>query len=342
MTWQATDPKPGDIVRIELSMGLYHYGIYVSDEEVIAFGLPPIGGFTTPSDEIKVLATDIGKFYCGRFLEVGKLGFFEKLKARKPKDVVAYARSKIGDGGYDIIKNNCEHFVNECVFGVKKSAQADAAAVAVKNLTVANVYIARISDGDDFAAPLFPPERMSEIRSCANEKVKRQKYAVWKLLCFALNDALSVDINKTDIHKDKSGKWLCSDCCFSMSHTDGLVAVAVCKSPIGVDTERLDRDVKPEVFRNIMNKSEAKIYSDTVDKCEMIKLWTKKECVFKRLCESTFDPRKIDTLTEPIKTFSIDKFGVALSVSFDGARTALFEVTDGFTARKKLDATAQK
>ena len=32
------------------------------------------------------------------------------------------ARQRIGESGYNILHNNCEHFVNECVFGEKRSA----------------------------------------------------------------------------------------------------------------------------------------------------------------------------------------------------------------------------
>ena len=49
----------------------------------------------------------------------------EKKKQRKPKEVVAYARSKIGMRGYNILYNNCEHFANECVFGKAKSSTVD-------------------------------------------------------------------------------------------------------------------------------------------------------------------------------------------------------------------------
>lgn len=341
MTWYATEPRTGDIIRIELSMGLYHYGIYVSDDEVIAFGLPPIDGFTVPSEQIKVISTDIEKFFCGRFLEVAKLGFLEKLKARKPNDVVAYARSRIGDGGYNIVKNNCEHFVYECVFGVKKSAQADAAAGALKNLNYAKVYLAEIPADAAFDAPLFPPERMSEIESCRNEKVKLQKYTVWKLLRFAISDAFSVEIEETDIHREESGKWVCSDCFFSLSHTNGVAAVAVSKVPVGVDVERIDREIDRSVFRKAMTKAEEKYYSKHDTGRELIEMWTKKESVFKRRGEDVFKPNNINTFAENIKTFFSEKLGVAVSVSFDGARTDVFEVTDDFTSRVKSDAVAE-
>ena len=44
---------------------------------------------------------------------------------RTPQDVVNYAFSRVGEGGYNIISNNCEHFANDCLFGKKKSNQVD-------------------------------------------------------------------------------------------------------------------------------------------------------------------------------------------------------------------------
>ena len=40
MKWEYKDCRYGDIIRVKLG-SVYHYGIFVSDDEVIAFGLPP-------------------------------------------------------------------------------------------------------------------------------------------------------------------------------------------------------------------------------------------------------------------------------------------------------------
>ncbi|MCH5351728.1 MAG: lecithin retinol acyltransferase family protein [Clostridiales bacterium] len=339
MVWHTSRPNCGDIIRIELSPGLYHYGIYVSDDEVIAFGLPPIGGFTVPSEEIKVISTDIDAFFCGRFVEVAKLGFLEKLKARKPSAIVSYARSRLGDGGYNILKNNCEHFVYECVFGVKKSLSADAAAGAVKSMTPAHVYISEIPSELDLSLSLFPSERMKEIENIANEKVKRQKYAVWKLLEFALSDALSVDITKTDIRKEPCGRWALSGAYISLSHTDNLVAAAVSREPVGIDIEKSDRIVNTAALKKGMTKQEVKFYSEHDSALDMLKLWTKKESAFKRLGEDAFKPNKINTLDEHIRTYSINDFSAVLSVAFDGEKINLNKVTDDFSSRAEISDT---
>ena len=122
MKWDYTECKSGDIIRIKLG-SVYHYGIFVSPEEVIAFGLPPTAENLGNPQDIKVLSTDIDVFSCGKQIETAQLSLKEKLKRRSPDKTIALARSRIGEGGYNLIHNNCEHFVNEIVFDIKKSEQ---------------------------------------------------------------------------------------------------------------------------------------------------------------------------------------------------------------------------
>lgn len=125
MKWAYTDCAVGDIIRVKLG-SVYHYGIFVSEDEVIAFGLPPTAENLSNPQEIKVLSTDIDVFSCGRQIEVARLSMKERLKRRSPEKTVALARGRIGEGGYNLIHNNCEHFVNEVVFDDKKSEQEQA------------------------------------------------------------------------------------------------------------------------------------------------------------------------------------------------------------------------
>lgn len=124
MKWSPSECKAGDMIRIPIG-AFYHIGIFVSENEVIQFGLPPVPENRTDNSNIEVLATDIDTFSCGRIVEVAKLDFKEKLKRFKPQKTVEIARSRIGERGYNIIHNNCEHFAYECVFGVKYCSQED-------------------------------------------------------------------------------------------------------------------------------------------------------------------------------------------------------------------------
>ena len=122
MKWAYRECAIGDIIRVKLG-SVYHYGIFVSEDEVIAFGLPPTAENLKNPQEIKVLSTDIDVFSCGNLVEAAQLSLKEKLKRTAPEKTIAIARSRIGEGGYNLIHNNCEHFVNEVVFGEKVSEQ---------------------------------------------------------------------------------------------------------------------------------------------------------------------------------------------------------------------------
>ena len=122
MKWEYKDCQYGDIIRVKLG-SVYHYGIFASDNEVIAFGLPPTAENLQNQQAIKVLATDIDVFSCGNLVETAVLTFKERMKRCSPEQTVTLARERIGEGGYNIIHNNCEHFVNDVVFGEKVSQQ---------------------------------------------------------------------------------------------------------------------------------------------------------------------------------------------------------------------------
>lgn len=124
MKWWPTDCEAGDIIRVHLG-SVEHYGIFVSEDEVIQFGLPPVKSSQGQPSEFKVVATDIATFCCGNIPEVS-VPDKKELKARFSKEeTIARARARIGEEGYSMLHNNCEHFVYECAYGIKKSTQVD-------------------------------------------------------------------------------------------------------------------------------------------------------------------------------------------------------------------------
>ncbi len=122
MQWEFIEPKAGDVVRVKVSF-YYHYGIFVSEDEIIQFGLPdePMRA----ADKIKVCQSDVYTFLAGGMLEVGVPCKEEKKKMYSAQKIVANAKEQLGKGGYDILHNNCEHFVNRCAFGEANSAFLD-------------------------------------------------------------------------------------------------------------------------------------------------------------------------------------------------------------------------
>ena len=120
--WKMIEPVKGDHIRVKTDQ-LYHHGIYLGDEEVIQFG-GPFDMFADPKS-IVVEKVNIEQFLIGGFLEVKEFDRKERKNKRTPDEIVNTAVSMIGTGGYDILRNNCEHFVNYCIFGEKKSSQID-------------------------------------------------------------------------------------------------------------------------------------------------------------------------------------------------------------------------
>ena len=118
MKWVEKTPVYGDLIRTKVSF-YHHYGIFVSEDQVIQFGLPD--GPTRPAEEIRVLSSDIATFLQGGDVEVGEPEGQERKTIRAPKEIVEMATGRLGEGGYDILHNNCEHFVNECAFGAHVS-----------------------------------------------------------------------------------------------------------------------------------------------------------------------------------------------------------------------------
>ena len=119
IAWVDKTPVYGDVIRTKVRF-YYHYGIFVSEQQVLQFGLPddPM----RPAEQIKVLSSDIGAFLRGGEVEVAEPDGATRRQMRAPDEIVHIALSRLGEGGYDILHNNCEHFVNDCAFGVASSS----------------------------------------------------------------------------------------------------------------------------------------------------------------------------------------------------------------------------
>ena len=133
MTWQKTPPTAGSMIRVE-SGSIHHYGVYVSDDEVIQFGLAPILRPGQKDSDVTVLSTDLVAFLNGGACETAVFTHEETATHPTPEKAVSTARSRMGEGGYHILYNNCEHFANECVTGKHYSQQVDGVREMFKGL----------------------------------------------------------------------------------------------------------------------------------------------------------------------------------------------------------------
>lgn len=134
MKWSVREGRPGDMVRVKVNSQMDHYGVFVSDSEVIQFGKNPSLRLGLADTDVFVCATDIDEFRDGGYPEFADLSLSEKFKRFKTDKIIENARSRIGEGGYNIVYNNCEHFAYECIFGKKYSSQAEKAKEIIKKM----------------------------------------------------------------------------------------------------------------------------------------------------------------------------------------------------------------
>ena len=139
-------PKNGDVLRV--NRGLYsHYGVYAEPGHVIHYT-----GANGPNDFNGIVReTSLEEFLNGSpsfnictFPEHPQnltplhskhslFQLWQLIKAIKLKDyhlysgeeTVARARSRLGQGGYNLALNNCEHFAVWCKTGVSESSQVN-------------------------------------------------------------------------------------------------------------------------------------------------------------------------------------------------------------------------
>lgn len=123
--WVSQKPKRGDHIRVSRLNGLYyHHGIYVTDDEVIHFTGDDDDSVLDWS-KAHVIRTDLAKFLDGGTAEVKVYNEDELADLYPVEGIVNYARACLGDDGYHLIFNNCEHFANVCTLGRFRSRQVE-------------------------------------------------------------------------------------------------------------------------------------------------------------------------------------------------------------------------
>ncbi len=120
--WEMKNPTYGDQIRVNRGL-YYHHGIYASNDSVYQFAAP--AGMEISPENARVICTTLGEFLKGGNVEVRVYTEEELKKKRTPEEIIAYAKEHLGEGGYDLVTNNCEHFSNRCAFGVSNSTQVE-------------------------------------------------------------------------------------------------------------------------------------------------------------------------------------------------------------------------
>lgn len=195
--------------------------------------------------------------------------------------------------------------------------------------SLVHVYVALFPFGIDDKK--ITPARAEEIENCANAEVKLQKFYAWKLLETALSRSFGLNIEELDLKRTENGKWECSACCFSLSHSGNAVAVAVSDGPVGVDIERLDKSrFTLSLAERIATEREMEEMGRKKDFARALNgLWTKKEAIFKLLGGRAFLPKAIETSDYSTVTelFRLDKSYLATVASKDAKTAEFYNIT---------------
>jgi hypothetical protein len=99
-------------------LGFAHHGIYVGEGKVIHYGALVYDIIRKPVEEVT-----LEQFAGGRPVFVVQ---HDELPFDVPQ-IVERARSRLGESQYRLLSNNCEHFVEWCLYDVHRSFQVDRA-----------------------------------------------------------------------------------------------------------------------------------------------------------------------------------------------------------------------
>ncbi|MEH7334852.1 lecithin retinol acyltransferase family protein [Neobacillus drentensis] len=121
--WNYSAPKRGDHIRVSRTF-YYHHGVYISDDDVIHFTGQDSDNVLDWSQN-EVIQTSLDDFLRGGRLEVKEYTEFELEDLYPVEHIVHYAKGCLGDQGYHLIINNCEHFANMCTLGRFRSRQVE-------------------------------------------------------------------------------------------------------------------------------------------------------------------------------------------------------------------------
>jgi 4'-phosphopantetheinyl transferase len=147
--------------------------------------------------------------------------------------------------------------------------------------------------------------RLEKIKKSSNVLFKKEQLGANLLLNDILENYFFMDITKVEYIYNEYGKPYIKDSnlYFSLSHSNGVIALAVSKEEIGIDIE-LIKDVKDNLALKVMNEAEYNIYKGLSknDKINYFyEVWNSKEAYVKKLGTTlTLNPSNINIDTDVI------------------------------------------
>ncbi len=220
------------MIRVRLG-SVYHYGIFVSEDEVIAFGLPPVPEYQNHPHRFVVCAVDVDVFSCGVLPDVADYDLRERRQKFSDRQIVANARARLGETGYNLLHNNCEHFVNRCVFGESRCTQEEDVRSRWLNRPICDVYVARIPEAVS-AEGIYPEKRRAEIESIVSEDLRRNARFLWQLLGVAAQHSFHVSLQEAGLKRRLGGKWVSDKFFFALRAENGLAVAVVSNAAVSL------------------------------------------------------------------------------------------------------------
>lgn len=168
---------------------------------------------------------------------------------------------------------------------------------------------------------VYPPERQEQIEKCSNINVKTEKYFAWQTLRYSMEKYLDAPFESHNLCRNDNGKWISDKCYFSISHSQGVVAVAVSTQNVGVDIEAVKRH-KVGLESKILTQNEMQYLSGldpTAAEEYVIRKWSEKESIFKTLDQKGFAPTNIETANFSVNSQALDIDGERFILSISAA-----------------------
>lgn len=121
--------EPGDVISVSRYGNVYdHYGVYIGQNQVIHFAGEP-GDSELLDDSAMVRTVSLSDFKQDseyRIIAFPKESSISGYHLYSAEETVERAKSRLGEKGYGLFGNNCEHFAYWCKTGVKTSKQVKA------------------------------------------------------------------------------------------------------------------------------------------------------------------------------------------------------------------------
>ncbi len=152
------------------------------------------------------------------------------------------------------------------------------------------------------AAALLPPQRLAKAQSCRSKEAYLDKVVGFWLVHYALsryNPALKVQ----DWCVSETGKPYLENSAlhFSLSHTQGCIAVAVDNAPVGIDVQKIVPHPHGFAKRWFSEDEQALVVSSTEPDAAICRIFCAKEAAAKRsgtgLCQGICEIDISDTAT---------------------------------------------